>query len=98
LILGHSGGTPAGYVEAIAVARQHPNIYLDLCRSEMSPVWVERIVTEVGPDRVFWGTDFPFLDPCYLVGRLACAQLSDEVKRQVFGDSVAKLLQARGIL
>jgi predicted TIM-barrel fold metal-dependent hydrolase len=97
-ILGHSGGTPAGYVEAIEVARNHPNIYLDLCRSEMSPVWVERIVTEVGPERVLWGTDFPFLDPSYPVGRLACTRLSDEAKRQVFGESVANLLRARGIL
>jgi predicted TIM-barrel fold metal-dependent hydrolase len=97
-ILGHSGGTPAGYVEAIEIAQVHPNIYLDLCRSEMSAHWVERIVTEVGPDRVLWGTDFPFLDPRYLVGRLACARLSDKVKRQVFGESVARLLQERGIL
>lgn len=97
-ILGHSGGTPAGYVEAIDVAQKHPNVYLDLCRSEMSPVWLERIVTAVGPDRVLWGTDFPFLDPSYPVGRLACARLSDEVKRQVFGESVMRLLQERDIL
>lgn len=97
-ILGHSGGTRAGYEEAIEVAQAHANVYLDLCRSEMSPVWVERIVNEVGSDRVLWGTDFPFLEPRYLVGRLACATLSDQAKRQVFGESAAKLLQGRGIL
>jgi predicted TIM-barrel fold metal-dependent hydrolase len=96
-ILGHSGGTPAGYVEAIEVAQQHDNIYLDLCRSEMSPVWVERLVSEVGADRVVWGTDFPFLEPRYLVGRLACAALSDQGKRQVFGESAARLLHGRDI-
>jgi predicted TIM-barrel fold metal-dependent hydrolase len=97
-ILGHSGGTPTGYLEAIEVAQEHQNIYLDLCRSEMSSTWVERIVTEVGPDRVLWGTDFPFLEPRYLVGRLACTRLSDGAKRQVFGESVERLLQSRGIL
>jgi predicted TIM-barrel fold metal-dependent hydrolase len=96
-ILGHSGGTPAGYVEAIEVAQRHDNIYLDLCRSEMSPVWVERLVSEVGADRVLWGTDFPFLEPRYLVGRLACTTLSDQEKRQVFGESAARLLHGRDI-
>ena len=95
-ILGHSGGTPAGYVESIALAGQHPNIYLDLCRSAMSPVWVERIVNEVGADRVLWGTDFPFLDPVYLVGRLACTTLSDETKRKVFGLNAVRLFETIG--
>lgn len=96
LILGHSGGTPAGYIESIALAGQHPNIYLDLCRSAMSPVWVERIVNEAGADRVLWGTDFPFLDPVYPVGRLACTTLSDEAKRMVFGENAARLLLNTG--
>lgn len=95
-LLGHSGGTPAGYVESIELANRCPNIYLDICRSEMSPIWVERLVNEVGADRVFWGTDFPFLEPRYLIGRLACSKLSDQAKRQVFGESVAALLKNRG--
>jgi predicted TIM-barrel fold metal-dependent hydrolase len=94
-LFGHSGGTPAGYVESIELANRYPNIYLDLCRSEMSAVWVERIVTEVGAERVLWGTDFPFLEPRYLIGRLACAKLSDQAKRQVFGESMAALLRDR---
>jgi predicted TIM-barrel fold metal-dependent hydrolase len=95
-ILGHSGGTPAGYASSIELAAQHPNIYLDLCRSAMSPVWVERIVSEVGADRVLWGTDFPFLDPVYPVGRLACTTLGDEAKRKVFGGNAARLLARIG--
>jgi predicted TIM-barrel fold metal-dependent hydrolase len=94
-LLGHSGGTPAGYATSIDVAQRCPNVYLDICRSEMSPLWIERIVTEVGAERVLWGTDFPFLEPRYLIGRLACCTLSDQAKRQVFGESMAALLQAR---
>ena len=90
-ILGHSGGTPAGYMEAIEAAHKHPNIYLDLCRSVMSRVWVERIVNEVGPDRVLWGTDFPFIDPIYVLGRLASAALSDEAKYKIFAGNAVRL-------
>jgi len=97
-ILGHSGGTPVGYVEAIKVAQEHANVYLDICRSAMSRMWVERLVNEVGAERVLWGTDFPFIDPFYLVGRLACAELSDEDKRKVFGESAAALLTRVGAL
>jgi predicted TIM-barrel fold metal-dependent hydrolase len=95
-ILGHSGGTPAGYAASIELAVQQPNIYLDLCRSAMSPVWMERIVGEVDADRVLWGTDLPFLDPVYLLGRLACTTLSDEAKRKVFGGNAARLLDKIG--
>jgi len=48
-VLGHSGGTPAGYLASIELAQRYDNIYLDLCRSEMSPFWVERMVCAVGP-------------------------------------------------
>jgi predicted TIM-barrel fold metal-dependent hydrolase len=97
-VLGHSGGTPAGYVEAIDAAGKYANIYLDLCRSDMSRTWVERIVNQVGAERVLWGTDFPFIEPSYLIGRLACTTLSDRAKRQVFGDNMARLLEERDIL
>jgi len=94
-ILGHSGGTPAGYVEAIRVAQENPNIYLDICRSVMSRHWVERIVSETGPDRVLLGTDLPFIDPTYLIGRLACTALTDLEKHKVFGGNAEKLIQGR---
>ena len=97
-ILGHSGGTPAGYVASIELAQQYDNVYLDLCRSEMSRVWVERMVREVGAQRVLWGTDFPFLEPRYLVGRVARSALNDEAKRLVFGQSARRLFEERGVL
>ncbi|MBL7199352.1 MAG: amidohydrolase [Anaerolineae bacterium] len=93
-LLGHSGGVPVGFREAIEVAQTCPNVYLDICCSTMSSVWLERIVNEVGSDRVLFGTDMPFLDPTYLVGRLACAALSDADKRRVFGQN-AETLYAR---
>ena len=97
-MLGHSGGTPAGYVEAIRVAQEHPNIYLDLCRSAMSAHWVERIVNEAGPDKVLLGTDLPFIDPTYLIGRIACTRLSDADKRKVFAGNAEGLLHRAQLL
>jgi len=61
-------------------------------------VWVERIVREVGAQRVLWGTDFPFLEPRYLVGRVARSALNDEAKRLVFGQSARRLFEERGVL
>lgn len=97
-ILGHSGGAPGGYRQAIQVAREHPNVYLDLCRSTMSPAWVMRIIEGAGVERVLWGSDFPFFDPTYPLGRLACiATLDDRAKRQVFGGNMARLLREHDI-
>ncbi len=64
----------------------------------MSPVWVTRIVESVGAERVLWGSDFPFFDPTFPLGRLACiASLDDQAKRQVFGGNMARLLREHGI-
>ena len=91
-LLGHSGGVHAGREEAIAVARSHDNIYLDLCSSWLSRAEVEWMAAEVGAERLFFGTDIPFIDPRYTLGRVALANLSDEELRLILGENMARLL------
>ena len=44
---------------------------------------------------MLWGTDLPFLDPVYLLGRLACTTLSDEAKRKILGLNLQAALARR---
>ena len=91
-ILGHSGGTPTGVREAVAVAREHPNIYLDICGSLLTSNELEWMVAEVGAERVLFATDVPWLDPRFELGRLAYARLSVEEQRLILGENIARLL------
>lgn len=91
-ILGHSGGTPAGKREAVAVAQAHPNVYLDICGSTLTRAELEWMVAEVGAERILFGTDVPWLDPRFLIGKVVYARLSAEEQRLILGENIARLM------
>lgn len=90
-LLGHSGGTAAGRREAVAVAKEHPNIYLEICSSFLTCAELEWMVREVGAERVLFGSDSPWLNPAYTLGRVAYANLSEEELRLILGENAARL-------
>lgn len=93
-ILGHSGGKPKAMYEAIKVANQHKNIYLDLTGSYHYEGIIELMVKEVGADRVLFGTDAPFLDARPAVGRVGYANISDEEKIKIMGENMRDILKS----
>jgi len=91
-LLGHSGGTRAGREEATRVAKMHPNTHLELCSSNLTAAEIEAMVAAVGPERVVFGTDAPWVDPRFPLGKIAAASLTDEALRLVMGGNIAALL------
>lgn len=92
-ILGHSGGVPKAIYEAIDVATQFDNIYLDLTGSFHYEGIVELMVKEVGANKVLFGTDAPFLDPRPAVGRIGYADIPDEDKQKILGLNMKKIME-----
>jgi predicted TIM-barrel fold metal-dependent hydrolase len=98
LIQAHTAGawdgrTPNGFW---AVARQHPNVYLDIA---ISIAWygaLERLVATVGADKILFGTDAPFVDPAVAVGRVVFARLRDSEKERILGQNMLDLLARQG--
>jgi uncharacterized protein len=93
ILLGHSGGTPGGRRESAQVAQERPNLYLELCSSRLMAAEVEWMVGQVGAERVIYGTDVPWIDPRFGLGKIAFTNLSDEQLRLVMGESMARLLR-----
>jgi len=91
-ILGHSGGTRQGRPEAAQVAREHESIYLDVCGSIITSDEIAWLVRTVGADRVIFGTDVPWLDPRFLLGKAAYSDLADEQLRLLLGENILRLL------
>jgi predicted TIM-barrel fold metal-dependent hydrolase len=91
-LLGHSGGSWAGHLEAIEVAQRWPNVYLETCISRSPFGAIEWLVREVGAERVVFGTDQPFVDPRPQLGRVAFAKLSDAEKALILGGNARRLL------
>ena len=53
---------------------------------------IDALAAEVGAERMLFGTDIPFIDPRYTLGRVALANLSEEELRLILGENMARLL------
>lgn len=95
ILMGHSSGVKHGVDGAIEVARRHPGVVLETCGTNIAGRYVEQMVGELGAAKVVFGSDFPFIDLRYALGRLCFARLSDDDRRAVLGGTMARLLAGR---
>ncbi len=91
-LLGHSGGTRAGRIEAVRVAQRVENVYLELCSSNITAEEIAWMVAEAGAERVIFGTDAPWVDPRFPLGKMAWTGLSDDALQRVMGGNIMQLL------
>jgi len=92
ILMVHSGALTAGFKGAIDLVRRFPNLYLDISGSFITGEWIKRMVVEVGPERVIFSSDQPFIDPRYSLGRLLFAGLSKHDLSLVLGGNIRRLL------
>lgn len=89
LLMAHSG-TFWSHEQAIEVAREVPNVYLETARV---PVFeVAQSVRELGPEKVVWGTDSPFVDYEMEFTKMRRTAGSDAAHEMVVGGNLARLL------
>ena len=93
VILGHAGFGSEGANQSIEAGKKFPNIYPEITGSVIVYGTLERMVRELGADRVLFGTDLPFLDPRPQIGRVAFAKISDDEKRLILGLNAARLFR-----
>ena len=91
-VLIHSGGVEKKIGEAIAVAKECENVYLDTTGSTTFRI-VEKMVEEVGSDRILFGSDQPFIDPAAQVGKIVYAHIPEEDKVRILGLNAKRLLR-----
>ena len=93
-IMGHAGGSDIRVMEkAIELVNKHSNLYLDLVLSMVYQGNVEWFVKETGSKKVLFGTDMPFFDASFNLGRIALAEISDSEKTDIFGLNMKMLLK-----
>jgi len=94
-LLGHSGGGDNGRREAVALARQQPNVYLEWCGSFCSSVPWEETLRQVKPQQVVFGTDAMGHDIHWELGRLLSLDVPDAVLKPILGANVRRILALR---
>lgn len=92
VILAHAGVTPDGFRRSIGVCSRYAQLVVDTSGSHMTGHWIRRLVEEIGPDRVLYGSDSPFIDLRYGLGRVIGAGLDDDTLRLVVGGNARALL------
>lgn len=95
VIAGHAGASYAGFERAIEVAAAHPRVLLEICGSFNSGAVISRMVRELGPSQVVFGSDLPFIDLRCSLGRVVFADLTDTDRAAVLGGTARRLFSWR---
>lgn len=92
VILGHSG-IRDGWLEALLAAKRYPNIWLCLCGT--APYGISRIVREVDPGRLMFGTDTGFGPGRggreYRTAQISTLDIDPAVKTAILGGNAQRL-------
>lgn len=89
-ILGHSGALQMEM--ALDLARAYPNVWLEI--SSQSVGNIERIVREAPPERVMFGSDWPFYHQAIPLAKVLTATEGDAgARRRVLWENAARLFE-----
>ncbi len=90
LLVAHAGSeNEAAYIE---LAKDCPNVYLDLALSMAPRGLVERLVEAVGAEKVVWGSDSYFLNQAQQLGKVVGADIPEQAKAQILCGNARKIL------
>jgi len=92
LLLGHAG-LDFGIHHVVDVVRDHTNILLDLTGPLLWDGVLERLTAELGPERLVFGSDVPFVNPALQLGGCVLARLGHDDKEQILGRNAANLFR-----
>lgn len=89
-VFGHSGALEID--QALALAARYPNVWLELSSQSLSNV--RRILAAAHPDRVVFGTDWPFYHQAIQLAKVFIAtEGKDDLRRRALHENAARLLR-----
>lgn len=88
-LMAHSG-TFWSHGQAIRLAADLPNLYLETSRV---PIFeISESVRELGPEKVIWGTDSPYVNYTFEYEKMVSATGSEDSRQLVTGGNLLRLL------
>jgi predicted TIM-barrel fold metal-dependent hydrolase len=93
LILGHAGGRYGGHLEAVRMANEHKNVFLDISGDSYSLGLIEFLVAKTGAEKILYGSDATWIDPRTQIGRVLDAQISTADKDKIFRRNAMKIFK-----
>ena len=78
--------------EAIALARDFPNVYLELTAAYHVYGLLEWMCRDAGSEKVLFGTDYPWFDPFVAIGCVVLAHITEDDMRNILWANARRLL------
>lgn len=91
-LLGHSGGGTAGRAEALKLAVNNPNVFLEFCGSFTTPVDYVEAIQQLGIGRIIFGSDMDGHSHAWELGRFLSLPLPDDQLRPALADNIQRIL------
>ncbi len=88
--MGHAGY--GDWDDALAVAREHDNCYLELTAAYRVGGMIERMVDEVGSQKILFGTDLPWFDPHWGIGAVCFSHIGEDDRHNILHRNAERLL------
>jgi len=89
-LMGHSGY--GEWEKAIQVARDHPNVYLELTAAYAVNAVIDWMVKEAGSHKIVFGTDLPWFDPHYGIGCVLFSRITDKDRHMILHRNAERLM------
>lgn len=89
-LMGHSGY--GEWKTSVRVARDYPNVYLELTAAYAPGGVIEFMVKEAGSEKIVFGTDLPWFDPHYGIGCVVFSHISEEDRHNILHRNAERLL------
>lgn len=96
LVLGHAGGRGTGRTEAVRLANEYPQVYLDLAGDIFCYRLIETLAETVPAEKILFGSDFPWLDPRANLSRVLLADVETAAKRRILCDNARAVYGLEG--
>ena len=74
------------------LARDHEHIYVDICASPIFYDALEKLVEYIGAEKILFGSDAPFLNLAFEVGKVVLSDLSEKEKQLIFADNFIRMI------
>ncbi len=90
-LMGHSGY--GEWEKSIQVAKDYPNVYLELTAAYAVNGVIDWMVKEVGSHKIVFGTDLPWFDPHYGIGCVIFSRITDKDRHNILHQNAERLIE-----
>lgn len=91
LVLGHAGGRGTGRHEALRMARDYANVFLDLAGDIFCYRLIESLVDSVPAEKILFGSDAPWLDPRSRLSHVLLADVPAPAKAKILRENALRV-------